>query len=185
MGSLADTITAEQVASLIEDLRDEAAPYVERAIPMIERAAGLPRRRSHRKRNIGLAALVLAGIAGVIAYLFWQRRDMQPAYLMDAPTEPRVTPTGSAPSDSPSAPSAPEPSDDHRVEVPHPVEPLDARSDRELASATGPRDERELRDARDERPNESARSLPTSASVPFATSRVQLPESARRSWLPR
>lgn len=143
---------------------------------MIERAAGLPRRRSHRKRNIGLAALVLMGIAGAIAYLFWQRRDMQPAYLMDAPTEPRVTPTGSAPSDGPSAPSSPEPSDDHHVEVTRTAEPVDARADRELASASGPRDER---------PIESARSLPTSASVPFATSRVQLPESARRPWLPR
>ena len=144
-------------------------------MPVIERATG--RRRRNRTRTVVLATLGvvgLAGIAGVVAYLFWPR-DEEPAFLMDAPDAPHMTPTGMPSTDSP-APGAPTPpSDAHFGDAPA-APPLDARSDRELARAAG---------HRDERPIEGGPSLPTAARTPFASARVQLPDNARRTWLPR
>jgi len=186
MGALADTMTAEHMAELIDDLRDEAAPMIERALPMIERAAR--RRRRGRGRKVAMATLGimgLAGIAGIVAYLFWPRRDEEPAYLMDAPDAPHVAPVGTPPTESPTDGPTSSPNGDVYAGAVPTEPPIEARSDRELAGTTGFRDERDAREPRDERPIEGGPSFPTTARVPFASSRIQLPDSTRRTWLPR
>ncbi len=175
--AVADSLSSERVAELIEEMRDEAAPYIERAIPILERAARRPVRKTHGKRNAALIVLGLAVIGGVLAYLFWQRRDEEPAYLMDAPPEPHVAPTAMPPSSTPSGgPSAPSPADGPvapHAEDGHRAMPLDARSDRELTGA-----------GREERPF-APPSFSSRTSAPFVTSRDQLPEITHRPWLPR
>lgn len=152
MGALADIMTAEHMAELIDDLRDEAAPMIERVLPMIERAAR--RRRRGRGRKLAMATLGimgLAGIAGIVAYLFWPRRDEEPAHLMDAPEAPHVAPAGTPPTKSPTDGPTSSPNGDVCAGAVPTELPIDVRSDRELAGTTGFRDERDAREPSDER----------------------------------
>ncbi|MFA7248378.1 MAG: hypothetical protein WC273_01975 [Dehalococcoidia bacterium] len=180
MESLAETISNEGVAEFIEELRQDAAPIIERAVPMIERAT--KRRRRRRKPQIALALLALSAVAAVIAYLLWQRRDEEPAYLMHSPDLPDLTPAGTPPSDSPSAgPAEPEPAPE-RASSPF-VDVPDVAPSREFAST--PRAHFGFPDAREERTADVGHGLPGSQQMPFAASRVELPGNARRPWLPR
>lgn len=188
MESIADSIshelTQENMNALIEGLRHEAAPMVERAMPMIgqavERATGRKKRRARSKLPFIVAAVI--AIAGIVAYLLWPRRDEQPAYLMHAPDDPDIKPVSMPPSAPSAGPSDPAPSDDEPVRETPVVTAQDAVSPaREFAGTShatfglGPRDER---------PIESTRP-PGTVRVPFATSPVPLPGNPRRSWLPR
>ena len=187
MESIADSIshelTQDNMNALIEGLRQEAVPMVERAMPMIElaveRATGRKKRRARSKMPFVVAAVV--AVAGILAYLLWQRRDEQPAYLLHTPDDPDIKPVSMPPSAPSAGPSDPAPSDDGSARE-TPIATPDAVSPaREFAGTThatfglGPRDER---------PIESSRP-PGTARVPFATSPVQLPGNPRRSWLPR
>ena len=73
--------------------------------------------------------LGLVAVAGVVAYLLWQRWDEEPAILSDAPDQPDLTPAQTppapAPSDGPDAPDpAPVPSNETPTEaVAAPVAP--------------------------------------------------------------
>ena len=214
MESLAETISHEG-SELLEELRHEAATMIERAaeraVPMIERAAerAVPmieraaeraagRRRKSRKPKIALVLLSLIGMAGVVAYLFWQRRDEEPAYLMPVPDGPDLTPAwmplSNTPSGDPSDP-APEP----RFDDPHgstlngsepTVQPPAPAPSREFAST--PHAGLAQVEARDEQPTEPVQQLepqvqqPTARRVaPFITSAIDLPPLPKPSWQPR
>lgn len=196
MESLAEQISNETVGELLDDLRHEAAPIAARAIPILERATG--RRRKSRKPKIALAVLGLLALAGVVAYLFWQRRDEEPAFLMPQPDEPDLTPAQTPPSApyAPPAPSAGPSAPDTAPDAPSseapavdppaaPSSPADPTPVREFVSAPraifglGDRDEHE------DRPGEARQALPDTARSTFAPAPVQLPGSQRRSWLPR
>jgi hypothetical protein len=190
MESIAETISTETMSELLDDLRHEAAPIAARAIPMIERATG--RRRKSRKPKVALAAVALLAIAGIVAYLFWQRRDEEPAYLVHEPDQPDLTPAQTppiapAPSAGPSAPAAPEApeaTDDPTVEPParttEPPAPV-----REFAGAPHAIFGLGDRDSYEDRPTEGGRTLPDVQRSTFAPTPVRLPSNARRSWLPR
>ncbi len=197
MESIAETISNETMSELLDDLRHEAAPIAARAMPILERAAerATGRRRKSRKPKVALIVLGLMAIAGVVAYLFWQRRDEEPAYLVDAPNGPDLTPAQTppfaphAPSEpsSPSAgPEAPQGPDDPFSEEPPAAPSADpAAPVREFAST--PRAIYGLgdRDALDDRPAESTRALPVAPRANFTPAQVQLPSNPRRTWLPR
>lgn len=199
MESIAETISNETMSELLDDLRHEAAPIAARAMPILERAAerATGRRRKSRKPKVALIVLGLMAFAGVIAYLFWQRRDEEPAYLVDSPDGPDLTPAQTPPSapSTPSEPSAPpSPSagpgmpqapDEPSAEPPAPPSTDPAAPVREFAST--PRAIYGLgdRDALDDRPAESTRGLPAVPRANFAPAQVQLPSNPRRTWLPR
>lgn len=102
MESLVGSISAEGVGELLDELRRDAAP-------IIERATG--RRRRSRKPRGALTLLGLGALAAAVAYLLWPRCDEEPAYLMTAPDRPTPTPAAPAPSDGEprDAPAAPSP----------------------------------------------------------------------------
>ncbi|GMU39909.1 MAG: hypothetical protein AMXMBFR23_07750 [Chloroflexota bacterium] len=100
-------VTLEDARHAVEELREQVEPLVDRAV---DRA--LHRRRSRRTPllRIALGLLATAAIAAV-AYILWKRDDEHPAYLMDEPERPDITPaapltpTDEAPSgDGPAAP---------------------------------------------------------------------------------
>lgn len=178
MTTLAEAISnervGERVGELIEDLRHEAAPMIERAVPIIERATG---RRHRRWPKVALVLLGLGALAAVLAYLLRERRDQEPARLMHSPDRPDVTPAGTPPSGS----SEPQPGGGEPAE--ERARPSDATPARELAAT--PHAALGHRELREDRPIESGRALPASGSAPFAMSPVRLPSNARRPWLPR
>jgi hypothetical protein len=194
MESIAETISNETMGELLEDLRQEAAPIAARAMPIIERAAerATGRRRKSRKPKVALAVLALMAIAGVVAYLFWQRRDEEPAYLTRTPDQPDLTPAQTPPT-APAAPSAGPSADPSVPEVPD--APADETPAAPASDPTPP--VREYagtphaifglgdRDALEERPVEGNRALPSAPRASFTPAPVQLPSNTRRSWLPR
>jgi len=193
--SIAETVSNETVGEILEDLRHEAAPIAARAVPILERAAerATGRRRKSRKPKIALIALGLIAVAGVVAYLLWQRRDEEPAYLMHSPDRPDLTPAQTPPSapeapEAPSSgPSAPEPvaeSTDAESTTPGPTVPA-APPSREYAGTPHAIFGLGDRDAFDERPAEGNRALPATPRSNFTPAPVRLPSSPRRSWLPR
>ena len=175
--SIADTI-AHGGGELIEDLRHEAVPLLERAAapPGVAGAAS-------RKPKGALVILGLMAIAGVVAYLFWQRRDEQPAYLMHSPDQPDLTPVRTPPSAPSDGPAEPQPGEDEPTTESPLVPRRDTTSTREFAGA--PHAVRGHREVHDARPVKGGRILPGAGTTPFATSPVQLPSNPRRSWLPR
>ncbi len=90
---------------VIHDLRDQAQPMMDRAME----ATGRKKQRRSRKPFLLVGFLV---IVGVVAYIFFSRRDQEPAYLMTEPDRPDTEPaTGpSTPAPSGERPSEPAPS---------------------------------------------------------------------------
>ncbi|MGE3856320.1 MAG: hypothetical protein AB7G21_05135 [Dehalococcoidia bacterium] len=198
--SIAETVSNETVGEILEDLRHEAAPIAARAVPILERAAerATGRRRKSRKPKIALIAAGVVAVAGLVAYILWQRRDEEPAYLTQTPDRPDLTPAQTPPSapEAPSSgPSAPEPLSDMGGSSPDiaPVMPPDppapATPAREYSGAPhaifglGDRDEFDERRAEGNRLEGNG--LPVTPRANFAPAPVQLPSSPRRSWLPR
>jgi len=161
--------TMEDARHAVEDLREQVEPLVDRA---------LRRRRSRRSPlRVVLALAVAAGLAA-LAYFLWKRDGEQPAYLIEEPERPDITPaapltptgnaptspTGDAPSgDSPVAPApAPEP---YR-------EAVGARGWTPAANATT---ERAKPEARAGRPLGVSLPGTPSAGAPFAAARDLLP----------
>ena len=167
--ALAETIADDAVAELVDELKDSAAP-------LIERATGGGRR--HRRRTLALAGCGFALCAG-LCYLLRRRRDEQPAYLVEEPDRPHVAPAGSAPpAAGPAGPGEPE----QRAEPPLAATPIHAGGERELAGTRGGAGHR---DAHDPRAYDATPVLPsTAARAPFAARKDQLPRGARPS-LPR
>ncbi len=93
---------------VMNDLREQAQPVVERARERAMQASG--RKRSRSKKPLLLIAL-LAVAAGVAAYLLFIRRDQEPAYLMTEPDRPDVEPASPAPSGSSPADDSPRPNE--------------------------------------------------------------------------
>ena len=172
-----------EAAPYLERAQREAAPYLERAqreaAPYIERATG---RKQRRGPSRGVLRFVLLGVGAAICYVLWQRRDPHPAYLVDEPEHPSITPAGSpsptsparAPSGSSAVPSEEEAAAALRL----------ARSmvDRELAGTHGgPAAHRETREPRDVRESrrEGGPTLPSMLGgmpgMPWASSRPQMP----------
>ncbi|MSQ31087.1 MAG: hypothetical protein EXR64_03540 [Dehalococcoidia bacterium] len=170
-GSLAETLSPEAMTALLRELQRDAAP-------LIERATGRKRRRGPGR---GLVMLLLFGAAAGVCYLLWQRREEHPAYLMDAPERPSITPAGSpdpaAPSATPGAPFRPANEEDSSGAL----RLARSMADRELAgaqaSASGAH--RDVRDAaRDLRARESTIVLPPipgASSILWASGRPQVP----------
>lgn len=194
--SIAETVSNETVGEILEDLRHEAAPIAARAVPILERAAerATGRRRKSRKPKIALIAAGVVAVAGLVAYILWQRRDEEPAYLTQTPDRPDLTPAHTPPSapEAPSSgPSASEPLTDMAGSSPDiaPVMPPDPPAPaREYANAPhaiyglGERDEFDERRAEG---RAEGNGLPVTPRANFAPAPVQLPSSPRRSWLPR
>lgn len=189
--SIADTVSNETVSEIIEDLKREAMPMAARAVPIIERAAerATGRRRKSRRPKVALIAVALAAVAGVVAYLFWQRRDEQPAYLSLDPDRPDLNPAQTPPS----TPDAPAPGSGPASSVTPAGAPVDAMSSPPARDPAAPA--REFagtphaifglgeRDEFDDRPVEGMPGLPVTAR---ATVVPPLPPAGpRRSWLPR
>jgi len=99
--SLRDSLPDPQ--DLMDDLRDQAQPVMERtrksATQAVNRATG--RKPARSKKPFALVALLL--IAGVVAYVIFNRRDKEPAKLVAEPDQPDLQPA-SGPSSSPSTP---------------------------------------------------------------------------------
>lgn len=77
-----------------ESWQKEAGPLVESVVERV------PRRRRSRKMTV---LRLVAGIAfavgvAVVVYLIWQRRDTEPAQLIEQPDEPLATPGEPSPS---------------------------------------------------------------------------------------
>ncbi|MEX1022518.1 MAG: hypothetical protein WD058_05160 [Dehalococcoidia bacterium] len=92
--SLGDSLPDAQ--DRLHDLREQAQPVLdrarERAMDMaVER--GLRRKRSRSKKPLLLVAL-LAIAGGVAAYIYFSRRDEEPAYLVHEPDAPDAEPAG-------------------------------------------------------------------------------------------
>lgn len=91
----------EMTEDLLGDLGDRVEAWQKEAAPFVESVAErVPRRRRSRKKT---ALRLVAGIAfalavAAVAYLIWQRRDTEPAFLVEEPDEPLTTPDESAPS---------------------------------------------------------------------------------------
>src|SRR5690606_19498763 len=83
---------------VMQDLREQAQPMMEKARDRALEATG--RKRSRSKKRYFLFA-VLAVAAGIAAYVFFTRRDNEPAYLMPQPDEPDTTPATGPSSDGP------------------------------------------------------------------------------------
>lgn len=66
------------------ELKTQAQPVVDRAL-----------RRKQRRSKKPLALLLLLAAGAVVAYLLWNRRDQEPAYLAGTPDEPDATPDAS------------------------------------------------------------------------------------------
>ena len=175
--ALADTLSSEALAAMVRDLQREVAP-------LVERATGRTRRRGPGR---GFLVVLLLGAAATIAYLLWQRRDEQPAYLMDEPERPSVTPAGSPnPVAPPPAPGAPSPAANEE-DAAAALQLTRSMVDRELAGARSraPSADREVRGGRDLPPREVGFSVPSmpggAAGMPWASGRPQVPGSSRPS----
>jgi hypothetical protein len=84
---LRENLTQDRVNEIVRDVRRQAEPLVERATGR--------RRRSRRRGTIGLAiALVMLTVA-IVGFVLWQRREKEPATLIEAPQQPRSTPGNS------------------------------------------------------------------------------------------
>ena len=183
MNAVADSITHENVSDLIEELRHEAGPLIERAVPMIEQVAEhVSGRRKRRRSKLPFIVVGLLAVAGVVAYLLWQRRDEEPAYLVHEPDLPDVTPAG-----MPDAPSSETPSGGSPDSSPaapddeSPSHPVDAPA-REFAGTPHASIEGEARGERDDRPADAA-PPPFARHAPYVTSPVHLPSTPRPwSW---
>ena len=137
----------------------------------------------------------------MVAYLFWQRRDGEPAFLVTQPDEPDLAPAQTppvAPSASPSAgPVAPDAARGPSVDEPpgEPASPADPVPTREFVSAPraifglGDRDEHEERPgvpaghgALDLRPRSGATAVqpaPVMAASVSLVGAIDSPERAR------
>lgn len=97
--SLRDSLPDPQ--DLMDDLRDQAQPVMERtrksATEAVNRATG--RKPARSKKPFALLALLL--VAGVVAYVIFNRRDNEPAKLVVKPEQPDLQPA--------SGPSSPAP----------------------------------------------------------------------------
>lgn len=161
--------TMEDARHAVEDLREQVEPLVDRA---------LRRRRSRRSPlRFALALAVAAGLAA-LAYFLWKRDGEQPAYLIEEPERPDITPAAPlTPSgNAPAAPTGDAPSGDSPV-APTPVtetyrEAVGARGWTPASNTTA---ERAQPEARAGRP--LGVSLPGSPSTgaPFAAARDLLP----------
>jgi cytoskeletal protein RodZ len=144
---LAERLSSEVIPDLahrLEDLRDDAKPYVQEA------AKHVPRRRRSRKGQVArlVAALAFAAAVAVVAYLIWQRRDQEPARLVEEPDQPLTTPgdpepgTPDLPSNGPAADSAPSETREDADAVAHPYRP--ATTEREPARSSWTATNREV-----------------------------------------
>lgn len=92
-----------------ETLREQAEPVLKAAREQVEKSAGTPKKKRSKKPFLFIG---LAVVGAVLAYLFFAKRDKEPAYLMDEPESPDVAPAqpspgassgnGYSPSNSPS-----------------------------------------------------------------------------------
>lgn len=91
---------------LVHDLRDQAQPVVDRArknaLKAAEQATG--RKRSRSKKPFLLVGFLV--LAGVVAYIFFSRRDQEPAYLVSEPDRPDIEPATGPSSSGPSSETA-------------------------------------------------------------------------------
>jgi hypothetical protein len=171
----------EELREHVEDLREQVEPLVGRALreqvePLVDRA--LRRKRSRRGPAYLLVGLLAAVAVAAVAYLLWKRDDEQPAYLVDEPERPDITPaTPIVPSGG--APSTPEPTSDgpdvtpSAPSAPSPIrEAVGARGWTPATNSTSTED-RPSSEPRASRP--SGISLPASAGAPFAAARDLLP----------
>lgn len=103
-GALRETVmdNLPEARTVIEELREQAQPMVDRAAPVVERAL---HRKKKRSRKPLLFVLLLAAAGAVVAYLFWNRGDHRPAYLVDDLPQPNSTPDEAPP--APAPPSEP------------------------------------------------------------------------------
>ena len=102
-----------EAGSVLADLRDQAEPVLRAAREQAERAPLPQRKRSRSKKPFIFAAVAVLG--AVIAYILFAKRGEEPAFLVDEPDAPRVSPAdppspaatvnGSAPESTP-APTA-------------------------------------------------------------------------------
>lgn len=114
-----ETIPAltHEVSDRVDSLRSEAAPLVKSFSEQV------PQRRSRKARAfrlfLGLAAVATVA---VVAYIVWQRRDQEPAYLVQEPDEP-MSPEASGPGGSPAAQASPNGQPSDAVGRPHRYQP--------------------------------------------------------------
>jgi hypothetical protein len=173
----------EILAGVVQDVRRQAEPVVDRALrqaeplveqamrqaaPLVERATGR-KRRARRRGAVGLALIALLAGFALAGYILWQRRDKEPARLVSEPDEPSRTPA-SSPSPASSGPSGP----DAAREPSQAPERTHAAMHREPAAA---------RPSAQGAPGVPA--FPASASAPSASLRDRVPEGGHRPFSPR
>src|SRR3546814_636317 len=103
-----------EAGEVLADLREQAEPVLKAALERADQVPVKQRKQSRSKKPLLFIALAIVG--AVVAYLFFAKRDKDPAYLMREPDAPegspaeRATPNtsangwspGGAPADAPS-----------------------------------------------------------------------------------
>jgi hypothetical protein len=111
----------EMTEEVLSDLSDRLESWQKEAAPLVESVVErVPKRRRRSRKKTALRLLVgiaFAVTVAVIAYLIWQRRDTEPAYLVEEPDEPLATPDEPpADEDTPDAGPGANPHGDGRAE---------------------------------------------------------------------